>query len=82
MAGQLSTRATEGYIPTAAKNVPTYETPGLALGSLFARRMMYPITAKAEVTVMKGPRFFVFSDHIAQKMVKMVATAYGGMVSS
>jgi len=43
---------------------------------------MYPMTANAEVTVMKGPRFFVFSDQIAQKMVKIVATAYGGIVSS
>lgn len=33
------------------------------------------MTAKADVAVMKGPRFFVFSDQIAQKMVKMVATA-------
>lgn len=36
---------------------------------------MYPMTAKAEVAVMKGPRFLVFSDQIAQKIVKIVATA-------
>jgi hypothetical protein len=39
-AGQERARATEGYIPAAAKKTPTYETPGLALGEALLSRMM------------------------------------------
>lgn len=82
IAGQERTSAVDGYIPAAAKNVPKYDTPGRATGSVFASKIIYPIAAIREEPARKTALFPNFSDAIATPTVVRNANAYGGIVSS
>lgn len=69
-------------MPAAVKKVPAYDSPGRAVGSMLARRMMYPIAAIAEDPAMKTALLPVFSEAIATESVVTYAKAYGGMERS
>lgn len=69
-------------MPAAAKKVPTYDTPGRAAGSVLLSRIAYPIDASRAKAIKNGALRPVLSLMYAIPLVRIVAKAYGGIVSN
>jgi hypothetical protein len=69
-------------MPAAAKKVPTYDTPGRPVGSVLLNRIAYPMEAVNANAIKNGALRPTLSLRYAIPLVKMVARAYGGIVSN